>query len=121
MESIFLMFSALKPTTLVKYLRINEFPLHPTGAFVLRSVSISETDGWRCEIVNMEVRLAVKLAVMIRIANNHGASTNRDKLLRSGSPACYKLSELLSCILGTRRDVIQHLMTLSETYFAQRI
>ena len=58
MESIFLMFSGLKPTTLIKYLTINELPLHPTGAFALTSVSISETDGWRREIVNMEVRLA---------------------------------------------------------------
>lgn len=73
MELIFLMFFGLKPNTLIKYPTMNEFPLHPTLAFVLKSVSISETDGWRCEIVNMEVRLAVKLADTIRIANNHGA------------------------------------------------
>ena len=35
----------------------------------------------------------MKLADMIRITNNHGASTNRDKLLLSGSPACDNFSE----------------------------
>lgn len=66
---------------------MNEFPLQPTGAFVLRSVSMSKIEGWRRDTVNIDERLAVNAAVTTRITNNHGASTNLAQLLFSGSPA----------------------------------
>jgi len=74
MEFIFLIFSGLNFSTSIKYFTINEFPLHPTGEFLSLRVWISNTNGFTCEIV-MDVKLAVKLFVTMKIANNHGVST----------------------------------------------
>lgn len=87
MEAIPLIFSGLNSKTLIKYLTIKEFPLQPTVAFVIFSVSISSTDGWTQETVIMEERLAVKVAVTTTIANSHGASSNRAQGFLNCSPA----------------------------------
>lgn len=74
MEFIFLMFSGLNFSTTVKYLTIKEFPSQPIGEFLSLRVCISNTDGFTCEIV-IDVKLAVKLFVTMKIANNQGVST----------------------------------------------
>jgi len=86
MELNFLMFSGLNLSTSVKYLTIKEFPSQPIGEFLSLRVSIFNTDGFTCEIV-MDVKLAVKLFVTMKIAKNHGVSTTRAKGLLIGSPA----------------------------------
>lgn len=86
MESNNLIFSGKKFKTSTIYLIVNEPRFVPTGEFVLLSISMSTMDGLSRETVKMDVRLAVKLAVTIKITKNHGASTIRDKLLLRGSP-----------------------------------
>lgn len=74
-------------------------------AFVLSSVCISGTDGSRWDTVIMDERLAVKLEVTMRIANNQGASTARAKLLFTGSPTYKKYSRVTNRI-GSSYDLV---------------
>ena len=95
------MFSRLNLCTSVKYFTMNEFPLQPTAEFLFRRVWISNTDGSSCETVIMEVKLAVKVLVAMRITNNHGASTVRARGLLICSPAYCNLEMYTE--LGIRR------------------
>ena len=66
---------------------MNEFSLQPTGVFVFCMVSMSTMVDLSLDIVSIDVKLALKFVVIMRITNNHGGSIIRAKLFVVGSLA----------------------------------
>ena len=71
----------------------------------------------------MEVKLAVKVLVAMRITNNHGASTVLAKGLFIGSPAYYKIEMYQEIRLGFSKggkSVIEKLWSISYSVHSEQ-